>query len=431
MPELGPLALFLLAALGPAAFAVWKSRDLTDPRVVFPVSYAYLTSGPILWFFWSGLYYPGIETDKIPAVLLSGATAVFAFHVGANVLLPRHRTQPTHASSAPPRRSIDRVQAAQYVLGMVLVGLLFLYMFTGAALRQDAVGLDLKGSVVGLESPTLRIYYLCAGLLIAGLTALTCYAPFRTGWLMDASPLVGIGLFGLIGLANGERDAVLPLIAWILVQTRMGRRRRAALMLAAMLFVVALVPLARQTGLAAEAQIAHASEVTAEDMLGSLATTSSANLFIFTKIAAWVPAYYGYSYGRTYLDAVLTLIPTGEETRARSLLAWFRDEYAPRGMSGYGFALDAEAYMNFGWLGPPVFFLAWGALLGWLHRPISRVQQPRELFYAVYPLVISVFAIRADFRGFTRMLLYGVALLVLVEATAFIMTRPRHRSARG
>jgi hypothetical protein len=202
-------------------------------------------------------------------------------------------------------------------------------------------------------------------------------------------------------------------------------------MVVAMLFVVALVPLARQTGLDADAQLTHASEVTAEEMVGSLATTSSANLFIFTKIAAWVPAYYGYSYGQTYLDAVVTLIPAQEETRTRSLLAWFRDEYAPRGMSGYGFALDAEAYMNFGWLGPPIFFLAWGAFLGLAHLPRRRIRKPRQLFYSVYPLVISVFAIRADFRGFSRMLLYGVALLLLIEVTAFVLTRPRQRPAGG
>src|SRR4029077_13194471 len=89
------------------------------------------------------------------------------------------------------------------------------------------------------------------------------------------------------------------------------------------------------------------------------------NLFVASRVVEWVPAEAPFEHGMTYVHTAVKLVPSFvlPEIRQESLLAWFKERYAPTSQSGYGFGMEAEAYLNFGFLGPVVVFGLWSFLL--------------------------------------------------------------------
>jgi oligosaccharide repeat unit polymerase len=160
-----------------------------------------------------------------------------------------------------------------------------------------------------------------------------------------------------------------------------------------------------------------------EEIAQSLLTRNSSNLLVFTNVTQWVPEQEGYWYGESYVDAALNLIPglpIGE-----TLSMWFKRMYEYQGRSGFAFSMDAEAYVNFGWIGPALVFAGWGAVLGYLYRQ-SRVRPGvNTIFIWVLALTSSLFAIRAFSLPLLKMVVYGAlgSRLVWFIALAFDQAR--------
>jgi oligosaccharide repeat unit polymerase len=419
------LLIMLLTAAVPTLALIRRGRDIADPRIVFGCGYALLTGGPVLWYYWSDFYYHGINVEMIPLVLLSCSSAIVAFMLGGSLALrrayARDKRKPNPSGPHPSREA----RVVYHLLLVFLFAMIGVYGFAAILLRRGASSFDFKSDVlVSAGGTTLRLYYIAAVAIIIGATALVCYDAVLRNGRTGRIVWVVLGFFALLGLLNGERDVALPVAAWILVNLRYRRFRKIAIVAVGLIVLLAVVPVARQAGYAVNAQIERASEMTMEGMFESLATKTSPNLFVFTKVASWIPRHYDFYYGRTYADALLSFVPWYEPARQRSLLTWFRNEYAPRGVSGYGFAPDAEAYMNFGWLGPPIYFFLWGLLLGALYKPgPPESLTPARMYFSVYPLVISMFSIRADFRGFSKMMVFGLLFVVVMQTAAAMIAR--------
>jgi oligosaccharide repeat unit polymerase len=195
---------------------------------------------------------------------------------------------------------------------------------------------------------------------------------------------------------TGERDVALIAAAWVACNIHQWNRKFLLTVVTALVMLVAVVPLIRA---------ASSSNFGFETVAQSLLTRNSSNLLVFTNVTQWVPDEQPYFYGESYLDSVLNLIPgypIGE-----TLMSWFKRNYEYQGRSGFAFSMDAEAYVNFGWIGPAIVFLVWGAILGHLYRRSKVRTGVNTVFLWVLTLTSSIFAIRAFSLPLIKIAVYG------------------------
>ena len=400
----------------PALLVYRVRRDVIDPRVLFPVLYFLLTSGPVLWHLSGGAYYPGIEVEQVPDVLLSCASGIVAFTIGASLVLWRS-SRGGRAGGLQHDPGI--MQVARVVLVVASVTLLLAYGYVSWRMKQASAG-QLKTAMITAGGPELArwYYFLSAGLFVAS-TALVALDSYLAKGRRSPIILGFLGLYLLVQTWNDEREVALVLGAWILLNTRYWTRRFVLSLILGVSVFVATIAIVRAGQTSADrAKLMEDQDIS--DIAESLLTRSSSNLFVFSKILVWVPDEEPYRWGSTYADSVLSFFPGASDERKRALSDWFKSRYAPGSSSAYGFAMDAEAFMNFGWVGPPLVFFFWGALLGWLY---ARARRPGAGWFNAFLWVLttsySIFAVRADSRMLFKMVGYGLvggSLVLMISA---------------
>ena len=105
----------------------------------------------------------------------------------------------------------------------------------------------------------------------------------------------------------------------------------------------------------------------------------------FTNVATEVPAVDSHWYGHSLLVALVSFIPGDFPLKDDTPVHWFHDIYDMQKVAGYAFSQDAEAYLNFGWIGPPLWFAVWGYLLSVGYR---RAIRPGARLWDAFCLVV-------------------------------------------
>lgn len=402
------VAVFAIAACVPAALVYWARKDVLDPRITFALPYFYLTSAPLLWFAAEGRLAFGIVGPLVSPVVLSCASAVLSFHVGCTLSTILVRPQ---APEIPCRRAESQARVDRRVRHLALMASLVLL------LAHTVVAYSLKARIGEGDKPLIlsgdpllkRLYGLTAAAVVAALIVLVV-ADARIGrGRVSRGVLAALSAHAFICFWGGERDVLLVVAALMLCNVRHWSRNRTLAVLTLALLFMAVVPLARRGGLSASfdihQQLGEAYRATPDDIVASLKTTPATNLHVFTNVASWIPQIEAHRYGATYLQTLISFLPIRGKL---DLGMWFKNKYAPGGTSGYGFAMDAEAYLNFGWAGPAIVFCAWGAALGALHQRARRqCNTGMDQFLWTLALPVSLFCIRADSRTLVKYMVYG------------------------
>jgi hypothetical protein len=141
------------------------------------------------------------------------------------------------------------------------------------------------------------------------------------------------------------------------------------------------------------------------------------SLQVITNVLAWREGGLPLEWGATYLYALMRAFFMDWMVRGEPLTVWYRSEYAFGSESGYGFSLEAEALLNWGFAGVPVVF----GCLGWLLRKsydnaLMDCAWRRFLFLYGFPLVLV--ALRNDSLMLARGLVAGSAVFWFVWAVA-------------
>jgi hypothetical protein len=148
-------------------------------------------------------------------------------------------------------------------------------------------------------------------------------------------------------------------------------------------------------------------------------------LFVDTFVMYHVPAAESYLYGGSYVDAILSLLPTRIGADPQSLTNWLAQTYAPDAPGGYGFSLSGEAYINFGVLGIPVVF----AVMAMLQRAVVlRIERGHVWAYlSMLYIIVLMYTIRGESVVVVRMLAYGLVLFAAVHVGSTFSWRSRRR----
>jgi len=116
------------------------------------------------------------------------------------------------------------------------------------------------------------------------------------------------------------------------------------------------------------------------------------NYSITSNVMNIVPQKEDYKYGMTYLHDFYELLPRILTRDYNSNMSeWFKRYYAPQVTGAFGFAMEAEGYVNFGYFGF-IVFAVWGAALTFAYyRFINKPFLPGEAFFIYYSLLAVFF----------------------------------------
>jgi len=121
-----------------------------------------------------------------------------------------------------------------------------------------------------------------------------------------------------------------------------------------------------------------------------------------------------------YMNAI-EAVPGAFALKQETPVWWFSGIYDCQRHAGYGFSQDVEAYLTFGWLGPPLWFCVWRYLLAQACRRTIIAPKIRDWFIWQHRAAISAFAIRSGTRGLFKMVVLGIAAAVAIRKVAEVI----------
>jgi hypothetical protein len=118
-------------------------------------------------------------------------------------------------------------------------------------------------------------------------------------------------------------------------------------------------------------------------------------------------------FGFTYWNSILNLLPSWIFKSNFNTLDWFKSKYAAASTSGYGFALDAEGYLNFSYMGVFLTFV----IIFFLQRRIAKYmsERPFYLYFSVFFLSFTMYSLRNDSLAFMKGTIYAVLFYILIR----------------
>ncbi len=406
------LCVFTLACLLPAAIALANGMDLAHPTVYFPPIYYLATATPVLGYVLRDEpFHPGTKVQYIPLVLYACGTAILGFALAAAWTSSgqwRHREYTDQEANA---RSYLAKQGRNVFAILFLVPAVLLAAYL---LRYD---IDVKSPS---GHPSLELYTMYKRGLGAMSLSVICAAAFDSVSGSRSRPAIILAiLVSMLLLCTwvGERDvALVGFVVVCIYARRLGKIRVLLTFAALFLFFYTIGELrvdARRMLLGNAPERGRSLSIADKQLVDIVPICS--NLHVFTNTVYVIPGSRPHFYGQTFLDSVATFWPDETDAKERSPMIWFQDNYDLQGEAGFGFALDAEGYMNFGWSGPAIVFAFLGGLLGWLfHRSHALSSHPVASCMYWICLLTTVFGIRSDSRAWLKVNVYAFLLCLAV-----------------
>jgi hypothetical protein len=385
---------------------MWLWLGARDILFVVSLFYFYFAFGPVINLLLGRPIYYGTIQSKIPEATIIFALALSGLLLGAILIKPRSKFD------------VGRLLRYKKEFTALRLGLVCAIFYTAGVILWN--GPLLFGGFAG-QSKNQKIELLGAsmhyGYLLIQFCLLSFYFLARNSSLTYRLYSINFLLYVVYCLLFEERDFILILVSIIIHRLTVGELRlnwKLVVFAVSLIYGATYVFVSRQGG----------ERVVVEDVLnqGSL-------LFVNTTILHWKDVYaVPFEYGSTYAHSLLNLLPSWIYQSEFSLPQWFRSIYAPGGDSGYGFSADAEAYLNFGYLG--VFFVF--AALALVQRGLC-IRFDRHPFFAymsVYFTAWLMYALRNDSVALVRGAFVASIVFAIVYFSPTVVLRSRANDRR-
>lgn len=223
-------------------------------------------------------------------------------------------------------------------------------------------------------------------------------------------------------LVVGERDFVFPIIALIVHNLAFKKitKKESLLYVAGFFGFMALSTIIFF--------IRDANQSTGSALEGLL--NQGSILFINTQVIKMLNESYQFFGGYTYFNSILNLLPSWIYKTDFNTLAWFKQNYAAASDSGYGFALDAEGWMNFGLIGVSLTYIVMGisqriAFNNFFAGPFFH-------YFSVFYTGFVMYSLRNDSLALLKGNLYAIIFYFIIHTTSKALDKifARHRHSR-
>lgn len=218
-------------------------------------------------------------------------------------------------------------------------------------------------------------------------------------------------------LVIGERDFIFPLFSVLIFQSITKGRKKQGLKLL-------LAGLGLALGATAIFFFRDSSQESANPLAALLGQGSI--LFINTYVLKIFEGGAEFFHGETFLNSLLNLAPSWIYKTDYNNLDWFKSQYAAASDSGYGFALDAEGYMNFGLLGVFGLFILIGLYFKFVFKRFESSEFAR--YMSVFSVGFIMYALRNDSLALFKGHLYGAIIYLALNTTSYLISIRTGRS---
>jgi len=413
--------LFSLVCLVPSLLGLLWTGDLFDPRIFLVVYWLSYTSQLASYFLVGALPDNIVAPYACPVLICAAVSSiVFGIIVSASIRRPQEFINQSQNQDFLVA-SRDIALLIMFVLSVVIM----LYALKNGGLNfQKAVYRDSK-------SEFDKIFYrlLVVGTMLSSMLSISLDSQC---WKFNRSKLRIILVLVLCQIVwcwlMSERNVVLILVLVGAMYRGQNTLKIKGGAIALACFMLLFVQLNRK---ASNQQRKFTSNDVNEYVQTKGLPKFSASLTVFTNLVDTVPERADYFYGSTYLTSLQTFLPGDPlEARKRSIATWFPKNYYYQANSGVDFAIDAEGYVNFGWLGPPVIFACVALFLVQLYN----AREHSWLAATIYPIIVLVFlgSIRTNSQTTFKMIAGGfVCCLILRSLVIAMASRPQGSESNG
>jgi|GEM_PF-5027235 len=144
-------------------------------------------------------------------------------------------------------------------------------------------------------------------------------------------------------------------------------------------------------------------------------------LFADSRVLYLVPESISHFGGSTYVNAITSLLPGTFYQSNFSTSSWLVEQYGASANSGYGFSLEAEAYLNYGYWAVPIVFVLVGSIQRCLVNRIDR--HPVFAYQSVFFTVSLMYSIRNDMLTLLKANVYAAGFFLVLHGMAKLAER--------
>lgn len=389
------ISIYTLLALALVVLKLAKSRS-SDPIGYILLFYFFFGFGPVVNYLFDLPIYFGIVTENIPQASLIMLTGMASFglpHIfgkDPELKIPEHTKE---------RHNWEALKIALFLscaYGALKIALMLPMRFAGSS----------KIAMINVALPQLHYVYL---LLQMYFCAFYFSVEERKG--LKKYYWANVAVYVLYCLVVTERDFIFPVIS-ILIMRALTKGKK-----------IPLWKMAAAGGsLALFGTLIFFLRDKHQESTGIIAATLSQGsiLFINTFVLKVFQNGHEFFYGETFLNSVANLLPSWVYKTDYNNLAWFKNLYAAASDSGYGFALDAEGYINFGLPGVVLVFgfiaLYWKILL-------SKFSQSEFYRYlSLFSVGFVMYSIRNDSLALIKGILYAVIIYLAINTGSYLLS---------
>ena len=377
----------------------------------------------------AGILKGRVSPDMVLQALYLVEIGMMALHFGALVALRKANHRTGEVLDTTGRRRATRM-AGWILLGVSVVPTI--------GLLSNSVSVVLDYGYMGLfrQQDTLSTSQALSSFFRPGIVFLL--AGSRKHRAIQILCLVLTAAYAAIYLFLGSRgSAVMGCIAVAWVFDRSIRRIPRALIAALMVAALVIIPLVRVTrGTSGRDRLSLSEQVEALNSLDSPVSSSISemghSLVTVTHTLQLVPSVRGFDYGTSYLYAALVVVPNVgwdlHPSVAHGLLGdWLIRTVDPglaAGGGGLGFSFLAEAYLNFGWPGAPLWLGIMGFVLCFIFVRADGDDPARHALIASFLSFFFLFA-RGESATVVRGLVWYAAVPYVLAALLTVRSRRR------
>jgi hypothetical protein len=366
-------------------------RGIISPQFAVLGFYTYLAFGPVVGILTGYEVYRGVVLQRAPEAVLVMLIACTSLACG---LMTRER----RVSEAPFVHLGTPIAVVMSAAGVT-------YALWTISIAPVTAWTASKSATVASSAGDFHYQFLLAQLIV-----MCTFRAIRPG-LSRAMFAANATCYVAYCLCFGERDF---LIVGIAVLAFAACRSRAEISSGRFL-TIAVVVLTASTAIAT---IRGGDPFEDTTPVASRFLNEGSLLFVNSVVLEWNALEGTRLEGSSYALAIRNVIWPANNAKADGLLEWFKARYAPGSGSGYGFALDAEAYLNFGLPGVVVVFFGLGVTIALLAG--AARQSAFALSIATFITASVMYGFRNDSLTLMKAVAVGAGVhLFLFSATTF------------
>jgi hypothetical protein len=398
MNEKSQILIYMLIAV----FVIMVKTLLSAKRDPIPyilLFYFFFGFGPVINYMYGvNIYFGTVEANILDASLIM-LLGIVSFAI-PHIFIRSEKLSLNKSTIKHQWGSLYSIYTVSLVYGVFRVLLMLPYRIGGAS----------KIELINIALPSLHYIYLIVQLYLCAF-----YINIKDDIKLKRIFFLNLAIYIIYCLIIGERDFIFTLFSFFIIKMILGNKKEFILYV---LSSVVLILFATAIFFLRDSTQERASAISGVLNQGSI-------LFINTYVLKIIENGHEYFNGWTYLNSIMNLLPSWIYKSDFNLQQWFHNIYAKNSTSGYGFALDAEAYLNYGYVGVVMFFTSFSLYWKLLIIKFNSSEFFRYLLF--FSIGFTMYSLRNDSLSLFKGTLYAMLCYAFVNTSSYLMTIWRNK----